>query len=277
MLKIPPPVRTSARIARGSLGPVATRPKTTNTATHTATIEMGKMKNCSTRNGVVWRGGASSAVAPSAAAGAGASVTKLMRRPVWRDRGRASTVIAGGSLAHAAALRPAPLANSLAGPDPIPQPAQRQLDVDDQRLGRVLELVEAAVEHGVVGLVGLVGLGQVLEARGPFHQALQAGLAVRVHVRGLGPAEVEAAEERADLAAAVFGALHDAGEVPPSGRAAGQERLDGAGLEAFRQSAGVARELLSLALAFAVGRALLHHQLRHARLDRSVLGGHHAA
>src|SRR6188474_671358 len=54
----------------------------------------------------------------------------------------------------------------------IAQPAQRQLDVDDQGLGRVLELVQPAVELGVIRLVRLVRLGQVLEARRPFHEAL---------------------------------------------------------------------------------------------------------
>src|SRR5262249_7495777 len=99
-------------------------------------------------------------------------------------------------------------------PDPIPEAAQRQLDVDDQGFGGVLELVEATVELVVVGLVGLVGLGQVLEARRPLHQALQAGLAVGVHVRRLRPPEVEAAEEGADLATALLGPLDDARELP---------------------------------------------------------------
>src|SRR5688500_13581505 len=67
-------------------------------------------------------------------------------------------------------------------PVPIAQAAQRQLDVDDEGLRGVLELVEAAVELRVVGGLRLVRLGQVLQARRPFHEALQAGLAMGVHV-----------------------------------------------------------------------------------------------
>src|SRR6188508_1690490 len=141
----------------------------------------------------------------------------------------------------------------------IAQPAQRQLDVDDQGFGRVLELVQAAVELGVVGLVGLVRLGQVLEARCPFHEALQAGLTVGVHVRGLGLAEVQAAQERADLAPAVLGPLHHALEVALGGRTDGEQGLDGALLEPLTEALGEARQLA--AIAFRVGRALLRDDL----------------
>src|SRR6185295_2816426 len=176
----------------------AISPKITNTATQTATIDMGKTKNWRTRNGVVWRSGAASA---------------------------------GGSV---------PLVSSwvmrrLLGPGPVPDAPERELHVHDEGLGGVLELVQAAMELGVVGRVRLVGLGQVLEARGPLHQALQAGLAVGVHVGGLGAAHVEAAHERADLAAPVLGALdHGLERAARRGRARRQHRLDGAGLEALR-------------------------------------------
>src|SRR5687768_7914332 len=88
--------------------------------------------------------------------------------------------------------------------EPVAQAAQRQLDVDDQLLGLALELVEAAMQLREVGALRLIGFGEVLEARGPLHQALQARLAVAVHVRGLGAPEIEAAQEGADLAAAVL-------------------------------------------------------------------------
>src|SRR5262245_51174446 len=47
--------------------------------------------------------------------------------------------------------------------------AERLLHVHDQGLRRVLELVEAAVELVVVRAIGLVGVGEVLEARRPLH------------------------------------------------------------------------------------------------------------
>src|SRR5437899_725330 len=128
------------------------------TATQTATIAMGKMKNCRTRNGVVWRGNDSSCGASLVSATAGSGRT-----------------------------------------DAVAQAAQGLLDVDHQGLGRAVDLVEPAMELRVVGVLGLVGLGQVLEAGRPLHQALQAGLAVRVHVRGLCAPQVQAAQEGPDL------------------------------------------------------------------------------
>src|SRR5229473_117583 len=145
------------------------RPKTTNTATQTATMARGKTKNCRTRNGVVCRGSS------PGAGGSGASAL-------------------GGGVS----------ALNLGGPVPIAQAPQGQLDVDDQGLGGVLELVQAAVELVVVRLVGLVGLGQVLEAGRPLHEALQAGLTVGVHVGGLRPPQIQTAQESPDLPAAVF-------------------------------------------------------------------------
>src|SRR5262245_3848038 len=121
------------------------RPKITNTATHTATIPSGKRKNCRTRKGTVVRpssgGGASAAGAASAGAASAGRGRSLMRQ-----------LAVARAVAHA---------------------AQRLLHVHDQGLGRVLELVEAAVELVVVRAIGLVGVGQVLEARRPLHEALQ--------------------------------------------------------------------------------------------------------
>ena len=159
------------------------------------------------------------------------------------------------------------------GADAVAQPAQRQLDVHDQRFRRVVQLVEHAVELAVVRLVRLVRLRQDLEPRGPLHQALEARLAVRVHVRGLGVAEVQAAEERADLAAPVLGALDDARERATSRRAVRQERLDGAAAEALVHPLGEAHHLAAVGL----GQALLHDDLVDARLEVGALGGDGAA
>src|SRR6185503_11877001 len=89
-----------------------------------------------------------------------------------------------------------------------------------------------------------------------------------------GPAEVEPAQERADLAAAVLGTLDDAREVPAADGTRGQERLDGAAVEALGQAQGEAAQLPAIAFGL---RALLRDDLGHARLRRRVLGGDGAA
>src|SRR5262245_32364619 len=99
-------------------------PNTTNTATHTATMPRGKRKNCRTRKGTVVRvssaGGAVASAGPSPPGDVGSS---LIRR-----------LAVARAVAHA---------------------AERLLHVHDERLRRVLELVEAAVELVVVRAVGL--------------------------------------------------------------------------------------------------------------------------
>src|SRR5262249_16867681 len=110
--------------------------------------------------------------------------------------------------------------------------------------------------------------------RRPLHQALQAGLAVRVHVRGLGASHVETTEEGADLAPPVLRALHDALEVPTDGAADGEQRLDAA----FEAPPHAVQRLQQLrALVGGVGRAALGQDLRDRFLADRVLGRRDAA
>src|SRR5947207_14780366 len=70
------PVRTSSRYCVGPRVSDEMRPNTTKTVTHTATIAMGKMKNCRTRKGVVWRGSGSPASPPGALSSGVTSLTR---------------------------------------------------------------------------------------------------------------------------------------------------------------------------------------------------------
>src|SRR6185503_20851838 len=97
----------------------------------------------------------------------------------------------------------------------------------------------------------------------------------RIHVRGLGAAGVEYAQEGPDLTAAVLGPLHDAQEVAPRLRADREQRLDRALLEPLRQAFREARQLAAITLRFR--RALLGDDLGDGHGTGGVLGGDRAA